>query len=144
MKNTTKKFVELFVAASVGLVLAACGSTAEGQRGSFTNSSSSAGTQTQSSTSSTGLFCSATASKSTVASTEVFQVSVTISGASGSVSIPGTNASGSSTLMKFTTSYKNNHGIDVYWNPSIKVTDSASSTKCAFKVLVLAPSSRQL
>jgi hypothetical protein len=144
MKNTTKRVIELFVAASVGLVLAACGSTADGQRGAFTSSSSNGKTSTQSSTSTTGLSCVAVPSKATVASSEVFQVNVTISGASGTVSIPGTNATGSSSSMQFTTSFKNTYGVDIYWNPSITVTDSLSSAKCSFKVLVQAPSSRQL
>jgi hypothetical protein len=143
MKKTTKKIIELFVALMIGFWVTACGESATGMRGQFGTSSSGSGSDSLQSSTSTGLNCIATALKATVASSEVFQVQVDIYNASGAVSIPGTNASGSSSSMKFTTSYKNTYGMDVYWNPSFSVSDSSTTAKCSFQVLVLGSATRQ-
>ena len=138
----TKMWVEFIFTALIGLYVSACGQDTSGMRGAFGYTSTGGGNLQQQSL--TGFYCVATPAKMVVASNESFSVQVMVYGASGNVSLPGLNASGSGGAYTFTTKYNNTYGTDVYWQPSITATDGSSQAKCSFTVLVQGGSYRRL
>lgn len=141
MKLQRKNIVETLLALLLGLYLAACGGDTEG-RGSL-GYLQYGGTNLQNSL--TGFYCTATPSKGLVASGEAFQVAVEVFGSSGTVTLPGLNASGSGTSFVVQTSYNNTTGDDIWWQPTLVVRDSTNATaRCSFQVYVRSNGLRRL
>ncbi len=138
MKTST-----LFQAAGLAsiVLLTACGQSKDGLRGSWETGFKGMGggnSQVQQSLmSSDSLGCEATTDRSEVDSGEAFTVTIQVYNASGQAQL----ASGSATAdangeIRISASYTNTYGEDIFWNPTVTISDSKSVASCSFTILV--------
>jgi hypothetical protein len=129
------------------LVLSGCGQSTDGVRGSWDKGFRQSGNSQvqQSLMSSTGLGCEVTADKSEVESGETFTVTIQVYNASGQAQLAsGTATADANGTIRLSTSYNNTYGEDVYWNPSVTISDAKSRASCSFTVLVTGGNFRRI
>lgn len=137
-------FLALF---SLGILLSACGldgETGEGIRGSWEVGVSPDGSGLNSLFASGEFGCQAAASRTEVASGEVFTVNVTVFNANGTAKLASGIAANSSGIISYTTAFTNTSGDDILWSPTVRVSDSKNSASCRFQVYVVAQPYRRL
>jgi hypothetical protein len=128
------------------LLLTACGTSSDGQRGGLTASRGGSGSLVQQSLMSSGEFgCEVVAEKEIVASGESFSLEVYVYNATGTARMPGTSlVADASGLITFSTSVTNTFGEDVDWTGTVNVADSKYTASCSFTITLLGGGSRRL